>query len=80
MPSDYQRKQTLVNAERYITPELKEYEALVLNAEEQILEIERQLFEGLCAEIAAHHKGLLETARALAFLDALAALADVAAR
>ena len=80
VPSDYQRKQTLVNAERYITPELKEYEALVLNAEEQILEIERQLFEGLCAEIAAHHKGLLETARALAFLDALAALADVAAR
>ena len=80
VPSDYQRKQTLVNAERYITPELKEYEALVLNAEEQILAIERALLEGLCAEIAAQHKGLLETAKALAFLDALAALADVAAR
>ncbi|MFN8378614.1 MAG: DNA mismatch repair protein MutS [Anaerolineae bacterium] len=80
VPSDYQRKQTLVNAERYITPELKEYEALVLNAEEQILDIERQIFEALCADIASEHKSLLETARALAFLDGLAALADVAAR
>ena len=48
VPSDYIRKQTLVNAERYITPELKEYETLVLNAEEEILNVERQLFEDLC--------------------------------
>ncbi len=80
VPSDYQRKQTLVNAERYITPDLKEYEALVLNAEEQILEIERRLFEELRAQIAEHHKALLDTARALAHLDGFAALADVAAR
>lgn len=80
VPSGYQRKQTLVNAERYITPELKEYEALVLNAEEQILQIERQLFEALCAALAAHSRILLETARALAHVDVFAALADVAAR
>ncbi len=80
VPSDYQRKQTLVNAERYITPELKEYESLVLNAEEQILQIERQLFEELCTDIAAHSRILLETARALAHVDVFAALADVASR
>ena len=46
VPDDYIRKQTLVNAERYITPELKEYETLILNAEERMLEIERRLFRG----------------------------------
>jgi DNA mismatch repair protein MutS len=80
VPDDYVRKQTLVNAERYITPELKEYESLVLNAEEQILSVERQLFETLCADLAAQAKVLLDTARALAHLDVFCALADVAAR
>ena len=70
VPSDYIRKQTLVNAERYITPELKEYETLVLNAEEQILDVERALFEGLCQELCSHSKRLLDTARSLAHLDA----------
>ena len=50
-PADYIRKQTLVNAERYITPEMKEYETLVLNAEERIREIEGRLFRELCAQI-----------------------------
>jgi len=79
-PENYIRKQTLVNAERYITPELKEYETLVLNAEERVLEIETRLFKELCAQISAHAHRLLTTARALARVDVLAALAEVAAR
>lgn len=80
VPPDYIRKQTLVNAERYITPELKEYETLVLNAEEEILKVERQLFEDLCKEIAQSAPRLLQTARAVAHLDALLSLAEVAVR
>lgn len=80
VPDDYIRKQTLVNAERYITPELKEYETLVLNAEEQILEVERRLFEALCRKIGGASEQLLKTARAIAHLDAFCSLADVAAR
>ena len=79
-PADYVRKQTLVNAERYITPDLKEYESLILNAEERILEIESRLFKELCAAIGAHAERLLRTARAVARLDVVAALAEVAAR
>ncbi len=79
-PENYIRKQTLVNAERYITPELKEYETLVLNAEERILEIETRLFKELCAQIAAQTHRLLVTARALAKVDVFASLAEVAAR
>ncbi len=80
VPADYIRKQTLVNAERYITPELKEYETLVLNAEEQIMAVERQLFEALCVELAADSKRLLDTARMIAHLDAFLSLGDVAVR
>lgn len=80
VPSDYIRKQTLVNAERYITPELKEYETLVLNAEEEIIQVERNLFERLCAELAEASPRLLQTARAVAHLDAFLSLADVAVR
>jgi DNA mismatch repair protein MutS len=80
IPDDYIRKQTLVNAERYITPELKEYETLVLNAEEQILDLERRLFETLCATLSQESKRLLQTARAIAHLDAFLSLADVAVR
>jgi DNA mismatch repair protein MutS len=79
VPADYIRKQTLVNAERYITPELKEYETLVLNAEERIREIELRLFKEVCSRLAASAKRLLTTGRALARLDVLAGLAEVAA-
>ncbi len=79
VPESYIRKQTLVNAERYITPEMKEYETLVLNAEERIHEIETRLFAELCAKIAAHGSRLLATARVLAKLDVFASLAEVAA-
>lgn len=79
-PDDYVRKQTLVNAERYITPELKEYETKVLNAEEDMLDLERQLFAELCSQIGKERERLQKTARAIAHLDAFLSLADVAAR
>ena len=80
VPEDYLRKQTLVNAERYITPELKEYESRVLTAEEEILAIERRLFSALCQQVAASKADILKTASAIAHLDALLSLAEVAAR
>jgi len=78
VPPEYIRKQTLVNAERYITPELKEYEALILNAQERILEIEKRIYEQVLQQIAAASGRLLAAAAALAELDASAALAEVA--
>ncbi len=78
-PEDYIRKQTLVNSERYITPELKEYESLVLNAEAQIHEAELKVWHQLCAEISKSSGRLLETAQAIAHLDCCIALATVAA-
>lgn len=79
VPDDYIRKQTLTNAERYITPELKEYETLILNAEERILEIERRVFSEVCQQVAQYAKRLLKTANVLAQLDVAAALAEAAA-
>jgi len=79
-PADYIRKQTLTNAERYITPDLKEYESLVLNAEERMLEIEARLFREVCEKLADSGERLLRTARAVAHLDVFSALAEVAAR
>ncbi len=79
-PDNYIRKQTLVNAERYITPELKEYETLVINAEEQMLTIERRVFAELRAQIGAYSHRMLRSARALARLDVLTSLAETAAR
>jgi DNA mismatch repair protein MutS len=79
VPSDYIRKQTLVNAERYITPEMKEYETLVLNAEDRILEIEKRLFKEVCERVAKASRSLLGTARSLAELDTLTSLAEAAA-
>jgi DNA mismatch repair protein MutS len=78
VPPDYIRKQTLVNAERYITPELKEYESLILNADERQLEVETRIFKEVCARIAAAAERILATSRALAYLDVVAALAEVA--
>lgn len=78
-PESYIRKQTLVNAERFITPEMKEYETLVLNAEERIKEIETRLFREICAELTKAANRILFTARALAEVDVLSALGEVAA-
>jgi DNA mismatch repair protein MutS len=79
VPLEYIRKQTLVNAERYITPEMKEYEALVLNAEDSIHEIEKRIFLQVCDQLSSSSQRMLETSRALAELDVVASLADVAA-
>jgi DNA mismatch repair protein MutS len=80
VPADYERRQTLANAERYTTPELKDWEKKVLGAEERIVQIETELFNELCRQIAAQTKRLQSTARALAAIDALASLAEAAAR
>ena len=80
VPVDYERRQTLANAERYTTPELKSWEAKVLGAEDRIAPLETEIFNQLCANIAAETKRIQATARALAALDALAALAETAVR
>ena len=80
VPEDYLRKQTLVNAERYITPELKEYEARVLTAEEEIVALEVQLFAEVCQQVAGQQARLRKTARAIAHLDGFLSLASVAVR
>ena len=77
-PPDYERKQTLVNAERFTTPELKEYESRILDAQEKMVEIERRLFAELRSAIAGEARRIRQTALALAEVDVLAALAHVA--
>jgi DNA mismatch repair protein MutS len=78
-PAEYERKQTLVNAERFTTPELKEYEVKVLDAQEKMVEIEQRLFTELRTAIAAEARRIRQTALALAEIDVLAALAALAA-
>jgi len=78
VPEEYIRKQTLVNAERFITPEMKEYEAKVLTAEEEIRAVEGDLFNEVCARIGEHAERLLSTGQALGHLDVVAGLAEVA--
>jgi DNA mismatch repair protein MutS len=79
-PADYERKQTLANAERYTTSELKEYEAKVLGAEERISEIEQTLFAGIRQAVSVETRRVQAVAHALAMLDVLLSLAEVAAR
>ena len=79
VPEDYQRKQTIAGGERFTTPALKEYEARVLGADERILQRELEIFERLRGEVAAEAPRIQDTARALATLDVLAALAEAAA-
>jgi DNA mismatch repair protein MutS len=78
-PPEYERKQTLVNAERFTTPELKEYESKILDAQEKIVEIERRLFGELRSVIAGEARRIRQTALALAEVDVLAALSHIAA-
>jgi len=80
IPNDYIRKQTVKNAERYVTPELKEYEEKVLTADEKAKELEYTLFLELRDLAAAERRRMQTTASALAQLDVLAALADLARR
>jgi len=78
-PADYERKQTLVNAERFTTPELKDYERKVLDAEDKILTLEKELFAEVRQRAAGHAQRIRATAAAVAELDVTASLAQVAA-
>jgi DNA mismatch repair protein MutS len=78
VPGDYIRKQTLTNAERFITPQLKEYESKVLGAEERIKSLEHVLFRRLRERVAGHNRRIQGTAAAVGVLDALLSLAEVA--
>jgi DNA mismatch repair protein MutS len=81
VPQDYIRKQTVTTGERFITPALKEYEALVLNAQDRSSKLEYEIFTRLRNELAEKHAGrMVRTARALATLDVLVSLAEVAER
>lgn len=77
-PAEYIRKQTLVNAERFITPELKEYETLVLNAEDRIKDIEQRLFKQICEQLTTSSRRLLETSAGIAEIDVLSSFAEAA--
>lgn len=78
VPDHYIRKQTLVNAERFITPELKEFENRVLGAEDRRIELEYELFLAIRARLAENSNRILQTARLLAQLDVLANHAEIA--
>ncbi len=79
VPSDYIRKQTLVNAERFITPDLKEHEARILSAEERIEEMERSIYADLLRQLSIFYPQLMTTATAIAKVDVLLSMAEVAA-
>ena len=80
VPDDYVRRQTLTNAERFFTPELKEYENRVLNAGERMEELESALYRQVCRQIADDGEKLARTAHALATLDVFVSLAEIASR
>ncbi len=80
VPAEYIRKQTLVNGERFFTPELKEFETQILNAQERIIEMETTLFKGVCGQIAACAEPILVLTRAMADIDVFSALAETAER
>ncbi len=78
VPDNYIRRQTLVNSERYITPEIKEYESLVLNARERIEEMERSLFRRVCEQVSETGDTISRLAKAVAMVDVFVSLAEVA--
>ena len=79
VPPEFERKQTLVNAERFITPELKELENQVLRASEQITELEQSIYHRVCLQIAEHAAAIMRTANVIANIDVCLALASIAA-
>lgn len=79
-PSDYIRKQTLTNAERFYTLELKEHEALIANASERLVELETTLYRQVCQHLSNHAERIAQVASGIAQLDLYAALAEAAAR
>ena len=79
VPDNYMRKQTLTNAERFITPEMKEHEARILSAEERIDELERSIYADVLRQLSVYYDRLLETASTIALVDMLLSMAEVAA-
>ncbi|MBE0415921.1 MAG: DNA mismatch repair protein MutS, partial [Dehalococcoidia bacterium] len=80
VPADYIRKQTLVGGERFFTPQLKEYESLILNAQERIAELEGNILRQVSSQVGAAAERILEVASALAQMDVFSALGEAAAR
>jgi len=80
VPQDYIRKQTLAGAERYFTPQLKEYESLILNAETRIADLESSIFRQVCRQVGDCGERILSIAAALAQIDVLSAFAEIAVR
>jgi DNA mismatch repair protein MutS len=78
VPDDYIRKQTLTNCERFYTPDLKEYEVAVLNAQEKIKELETNIYRDICQQISGYSDSIIETAQAIAEIDVYSGLAEVA--
>jgi DNA mismatch repair protein MutS len=80
VPQDYIRKQTLVGGERFFTPELKEYESLILNAQDRIAELEGQIFRQVCNQVGAESERISTSASTLSDIDVFSSLAEVAVR
>jgi len=80
VPQDYIRKQTLVGGERFFTPELKEYESLILNAQDRIAELEGQIFRQVCQQVGAESERISASSLTLANIDVFSSLAEVAVR
>lgn len=78
MPNTFQRRQTRINSERFISPELKDFEAKILDAEDNVFHTEQQLFQDLCVKIISHKKELLATCHSIAVLDFICSLAEIA--
>ncbi len=78
VPSTYERRQTLTNGERFIIPELKGYEARILDAQERIQRLEQDLYSRICAQVGQEAKGILELAHGIALTDVLASFAEAA--
>ena len=80
VPDAYVRRQTLVGGERFITPQLKEYESLILNAKDSIEELERSLFRQVCAQVAERAQAICNLAQGVAIIDVFCSLAEAASR
>ena len=79
-PDDYVRRQTLVGGERFITPEMKEYESRILTAQDRLSDLEVELFRQVCGQVAAHADAIATSAEAIARVDVFCSLAEVASR
>ena len=80
VPDDYIRRQTLVGGERFITPEMKEYESQILNAQERVSELENSLFRQVCQQVGDQSEAIISTAHALAQVDVFCSLAEIASQ